>query len=77
MNQPVQFKNLDHQTAQTLLREASIGRQRQQGSISKEQEEGIRMGKQDQSIGWDDAVYALTNAETLGSQVQAGFAKQT
>lgn len=76
MNQQ-QFKSLDHNTAKALLREGSIGRQTQSGSLSPDQVEGIRMGKQDQSIGYDDAVFALTNAETIWPQVQQSIGKQT
>lgn len=71
------FTNLDQPTAQALLREASIGRQQQSGRLSAEDEENIRMGRQDQSIGYDDAVFALTNIEKVWPQVQQSLGKQT
>jgi len=71
------FPNLDEATAKTLLREGSIGRQRQSGNLSSDQEQDIRMGKQDQSIGYDDAVYALTNADKVWPAVEQSIGKQT
>lgn len=71
------FQNLDPDTAKAFLREASIGRQRQSGDLSPDTEQAIRMGKQDQSIGYDDAVYALTNAQNVWPAVEQALGKQT
>jgi hypothetical protein len=35
------------------------------------------MGKQDQSIGYDDAVFALTNADQVWPAVTENIGKQT
>ncbi len=71
------FPNLDETTAKALLREGSIGRQRQSGNLTADQEQAIRMGKQDQSIGYDDAVFALTNADQVWPAVEQNIGKQT
>lgn len=68
--------NLEPQMAQALLREASIGRQQQSGNLTQDKIESIRLGKQDQSIGFDDAVYALTNADSVWDQAQAQVGQQ-
>lgn len=72
-----QFQSLDTNTAKALLREGSIGRQRQSGDLSPDKEQDIRMGKQDQSIGYDDAVFALTNADKVWPAVEQSIGKQT
>ncbi len=59
------FSNLDEKTADQVLREASVLRQQQVGSLSNTDIDNIRMGKQDQSLGFDDARYALVNAEKV------------
>ena len=70
------FQSIDERTATALLREGAIGRQQQSGSLSPDVEEGIRMGKQDQSLGFDDAVYALTNAESIWPKVHESLGVQ-
>jgi len=72
-----QFQNLDTDTAKALLREGSISRQRQSGNLTPDKEQEIRMGKQDQSIGYDDAVFALTNADKVWPAVENSIGKQT
>ncbi len=64
------FTNWDPKLATAALREASIGRQQQAGSLDDSQVESIRAGTMDHKIGFDDAVFALTNAETIGVKAQ-------
>lgn len=64
------FTNWDPKLATAALREASIGRQQQAGALDQESVEAIRSGKHDAAIGFEDAMYALTNAETVGQQAQ-------
>jgi hypothetical protein len=56
--------------ATSMLREASIGRQQQAGSLDPSQVETIRQGGQDQSIGFEDAKYALQHADVLWGKAQ-------
>lgn len=69
MNQS-SFSNLDDRTADQVLREASILRQQQAGSLDQSDIENIRMGKQDQSLGLEDAKYAFTHAEQVVPKAQ-------
>lgn len=71
-----QFQSIDERTATAFLREGSIGRQQQSGSLAPDVEEGIRMGQQDQSLGFDDAVYALTNADKVWPKVHESLGSQ-
>lgn len=64
------FANWDKNLAGSFLREASIGRQQQAGSLDPSDVEAIRSGSMDHKIGFDDAVFALTNAETIGQKAQ-------
>lgn len=68
--------NLEPQMAQALLREATIGRQQQSGSLTDEKINSIRLGQQDQSIGFEDALYALTNADSVWDQAEQQIGKQ-
>lgn len=67
------LQNIDADTAKSLLREAAIGRQQQSGSFMPEQAAKFRSGENDRSIGFDDAVYALTHAD----KVWSALGKQT
>lgn len=65
--------NLTTDVASAVLRQAYIDRQQQSGTLDPSQVEDIRMGKQDQSIGFEDAAYALTNAESVWPKAQQGL----
>jgi hypothetical protein len=65
-----QFGTVDDNLATAILREAAIGRQQQAGSLEPSAVEDIRMGKQDQSIGFEDAKFALQNADHLWGKAQ-------
>lgn len=62
--------NLSPDVATAVLRQAYIDRQQQSGTLDPSVIDDIRMGKQDQSIGFDDAAYALTNAEVVWGKAQ-------
>ena len=70
-----QFQSLDNASATAFLREAHIDRQQQ--SLSSQQVEDVRLGKQDQSLGFDDAIYGLTNADRIWPQVETQMGKQS
>ena len=69
------LSNLDDRGATALLREASIERQTQSGTLDPSNVEPIREGKQDQSIGFDDAKFALVHADTLWDKAQQSMTK--
>lgn len=69
------FTNLDEKSAVAFLRESSIQRQHQ--ALSDDQVSDIRSGKQDQSLGYDDAIFGLTNANAVWPQVQQQMGKQS
>lgn len=71
------FPKLDDKLAASVLREASIGRQQQSGNLDPSQVDAIRKGSQDQAIGWDDAMYALTHFDVVGQKAQQGMGSQT
>lgn len=71
------FPKLDTKLAASVLREASIGRQQQAGTLDPSQVESIRKGDQDQSIGWDDAMYALENFDVVGQKAHESMGQQT
>lgn len=64
------FTNLDETSAKKLLRTAHIDRQTQSGSLDPNQIDDIQQGKMDQSIGFEDASYALQNVERLWDKSQ-------
>lgn len=67
-----QFQPLDQNTATAFLRESAVQRQQQSGKIDQSKIESIRNGQQDQSLGMDDAVYGLTNADKVWDGLSAG-----
>lgn len=75
MSKNQQFQSLDENTASAFLRESHIARQQQ--SLSEEQVSEIRQGRQDQSLGFEDAVYGLTNADNIWPQVETQMGKQS
>ncbi len=70
-----QFQSLDDASARAFLRESHIDRQQQ--ALSPDQQQEVRIGKQDQSLGFEDAVHGLTNADRIWPQVQNQMGKQT
>lgn len=75
MQKNQQFQSLDNDTATAFLRESYIDRQQQ--SLSAQQVEDVRLGKQDQSLGFDDAIHGLTKADRIWPQVENQMGKQS
>lgn len=67
--------NVTDELATAMIREASIGRQQQAGTLDPKQIESIRQGSQDQSLGFEDAKYALQHADVVWDKAQQSMSE--
>lgn len=75
MSKDQQFQSLDDNSARAFIRESYIDRQKQ--ALSEDDVSAVRLGQQDQSLGFEDAIHGLTNADRIWPQVQTQMGKQT